>query len=493
VRVFGFIFIGLLLASLVAWAIQPRPADPSKTPLIWASDDNPVRREHVELFNRLNPDCQLTLDAQNAGPEKVIVQATGGVGPDLFDSYGGHQLASYIEAGIAWDVTDALRATGVDLHAQVWPAMLPLVEARGRVWGFPANVVVDTLFFNKDIFEREGIPYPRGPWTWEEFLPLAKRLTIRDERGRVKRFGFYIDEWQWRAFIVQWGGSVYTPDGTRCVLDSPQSIAAMQMAQDLIYKYGVCPSPADESAMTGQGGYGTAGMKYFGAGSVATAIGGRWWLCTLRNYQGLRIGASESPHGPLRRFRSYGKCTCINARSPRREVALKFLRYMTGAEYNRLINLQADGLPPMMQYCTDADLPNPNYPDEGDMHRTFRDVMQYGVPEEFSPFVNNHLVERIVQTQYDLIRLNAKSPADAMREAARQVNEEIAKELKRDPELKRRYDALVATSANPSTQAVVLSRYSGEGSGLEQRGQILREYAQDDNSAAVDVVQGGAH
>jgi multiple sugar transport system substrate-binding protein len=260
----------------------------------------------------------------------------------------------------------------------------------------------------------------------------------------VKQFGVYYDNWQWKYFIVQWGGRLYSEDLTRCTLSTPQCIAAMQMAQDLIYKYHVMPSPADEDGFASAGGYGTAAMKYIGAGRVATAIGGRWWLTTLRNYEGLRLGAVESPHGPKRQFHSYGKSTIINAKSPHREEALKFLRYMSGPEYNRLINQQADGLGPVVKYCTDENMFNPNYPDE-DFQRVFADAQALGVPEQTSPFINTGVVEGIVGRQFELIRLNAKTPADAMAAAERELNDEIAKRLRRDPELKKRHDAIVGS------------------------------------------------
>jgi multiple sugar transport system substrate-binding protein len=444
-RTFLIILVALLLASVVAWAIRPRPA-PGKMPLVWVSDDNPARRDHIKQFNRLHPEFDLRLDPDNAGPEKTIVQSTGGVGPDLFDCYGPFQLASFVRAGIAWDVTDQLRTANINVGQECWPAIVPHVIYEGRTYGFPANTAVDVLFFNKDIFDRMGVPYPKGPMTWEEFIPLAQRMTVRDESGRVKQWGVYYDEWLWKYFIVQWGGRLYSEDLTRCTLNSPQCIAAMQMAQDLIHKYHVMPRPADETTFASAGGYGTSAMKYLGASRVAMAIGGRWWLTTLRNYQGLRLGAVESPHGPLRQFYSYGKSTIINAKSPRREEALKFLLYMSGPEYNRLINQQADGLGPVMKYCTDENMINPDFPNE-DFQQVFRDAQARGVPEQTSPFINTGVVEGIVGRQFELIRLNAKSPADAMASAENELNDEIDKRLRRDPELKKRYDALIEKHA----------------------------------------------
>ncbi|NCO43036.1 MAG: hypothetical protein AUJ96_29095 [Armatimonadetes bacterium CG2_30_66_41] len=445
-RVFGALLLVLVGASLIAWKIQPAPAPPGITPLIWVSDDNPARRAHIEQFNRLNPDLQIRLDPDNGGMEKVIVQSLAGVGPDLFDCYGAAQLAAYVKAGIAWDVTEELRKDGVDIQHDVWGATLPYVLYEGRTYGFPANTAVDVLWFNKDVFDKLGLPYLENrPRTWEAFLPLAKKLTRRDADGRIQHFGLSFDPWAWKFFLYQWGGRVYSDDGTRCVLDSPQAVGAVQFLHDLIYKHKAMPSPADEEALAQQGGWGSASIKFLGAGRLATAVGGRWWLCTLRDYKGLRLGAVESPHGPLRRFWGYGKSTVINCNSPRRRQALRFLRYMTGLPYNRLINQQADGLAPMIRYCTDKTLFNPHFPQE-DYHRVFREVMPLGEPEQISPFVNAAAAEQLISIQLDLVRRDAKSAAAAMKTAAEQVNEEMTKNLRRNPALRRQWEKL--TNAN---------------------------------------------
>jgi len=440
-RAFVISFVGLVALTLVAWAIRPGAGPAGKVPLVWVSDDNPARREQIALFNRLHPACDLSLDPDNNGMEKVIVQSVGGVGPDLFDCYSPFQLSSYVKAAVAWDLTDALVRAGVDVRRDVWDVAKAYVIYEGRVYGFPTNACTDALWFNKEIFDQSGIPYPRAPWTWEEFLPLAKRLTVREANGRIRHFGFSFDSWAWKFFLTQWGGHVYSEDGTRCLVDAPEAIAAVEFMHDLIYKHKVMPSPSEEEALAQQGGWGSSTIKFLGAGRLATAIGGRWWLCTLRNYEGLRLGAVESPHGPLRRYWSYARATLVNQSSPHRAEAVEFIRYLSGPEYNRLINQQADGLGPTARYATGENLVNPRFPDE-DFHAVFRDVMAYGVPDETSPFVNAAVVDLILTKQLDLVRRDAKPPADAMRTAAQEIRREMAKTLQRDPALCVRYEAL---------------------------------------------------
>jgi multiple sugar transport system substrate-binding protein len=437
----------LALLSVVAWQISPKTVQDGKTQLVWASDDNPARREQIDLFNKEYPDCNLTLDPNNRGMEKVVVQSIAGVGPDLFDAGAGN-LDLLIDSGIAWDVTDELKKNGVDVLATTWQGVQDISTREGRVYGIPSNAAANALLINKTIFDNAGVPYPNKSWTWEEFLPIAQKLTLRDEKGRAKQFGFLMDWWLYPQFIIQWGGRVYTEDGTRCVIDSPEAIAGMQFLHDLMYKYKVMPSPVEEAAMATQGGWGSGTITQFGEGSkIAMALAGRWWLCTLRNkdqFPNLKMTVAEAPHHNKRIFLAYGRATFINAQSPRREQALKFLLYMAGQGYNDLINDQADAVSPFKTFCyTDNFLVNPEFPEE-DKNDVWREVIEVSVPNVVSPFVNAQAANRILTKQTDLIKNNQKPVADALRDAAREVNAEIQKTLAKNPELKKRYDALVA-------------------------------------------------
>ncbi len=441
--VFLWIFIVLIFLSVIAWKIQPQPVDKNKTVLTWVSDDNPVRSAQASLFNSLYRQFHLRLDPGNSGAEKIIVQSMAGVGPDLFDCYSAAELEAYVKSGIVWDVTDELKKSGIDINKSVWPVAYPTSIYEGHVYGFPTNTGAGVLWFNKAIFDRYHVPYLKGSLTWKQIVPIAQKLTIRDSNGRVKQYGLMCDWSGWSQFVRQWGGKVYTDDGTRCIVDSPEAIAGIQFMHDLVYKYRVTPSPSEESTMATKGGWGSGSISLFGGSKSAMALGGRWWLCTLRGYDDLRLGAVEPPHGRYRIFIGYSRSTLICRNSPRRYEALMFLKYAAGREYNELVNHQADGLAPVKQYSyTGKYLHDPAYPSE-DFNAVWRDTMRYTEPSQRSPFIVGQADTRIINKQLDLVKTNQKSAADAMRTAARQINEEIQKSIKVDPALHAKYYALI--------------------------------------------------
>lgn len=437
-----FVFLGLM--SVAAWVTTPRYGMDGKTTLNWATDDGPGRKEQTELFNKLHPTLHLRVDPANIGVEKVIVQCNAGVGPELIDCYNASQLTAFVKSGVAWDVTDEMKRAGINYTKEAWPLVFASTMYNGRVYAAPTNAANMGLWFNKDCFDKLHMAYPKGAYTWKEFLPIAQRLTVTSGDGRVKQYGLTVDWFiTYPMFIHQWGGSVYSPDGSRCTLDSKECIDAIQFMYDLVYKYKVAPNPAQESAMSTVGGWNTSQITLFAEGRVATSIGGRWWLCTLRSFKDLRAGVIECPHGRYRVFPGFSRSVLINKNSPRRQQAFEFLKYLFSEDYNNLTNRQADGLAAVKRFSyTDKFLHDPKYPNE-DYNAIWRDTMAYSVQSDSSPFVNGYIADRIITKQLDLVRCNNKTVKDALRSAAADINKEIRKSIALDSSLAARYNKLM--------------------------------------------------
>jgi hypothetical protein len=214
-----------------------------------------------------------------------------------------------------------------------------------------------------------------------------------------------------------------------------------------VTKYRVSPTVAEEKALSAAGGWGgTSVMTLFGAQKSACALGGRWWLCRLRekDYASLRLGAAEAPYGTVHTFVGYGKATLINKNSPNREAALKFIEYLHSEPYNTLINHQADGIGPVMKYADgEKFLHDPAYPNE-DYNHVWREMQKAAVAEQVSPFMNGSVLQRLMGNQLDQVKNGDKSASAAMQDAAREVNAIIQDNVRRVPALREKYEALRA-------------------------------------------------
>lgn len=442
-------FLVLSVASALLVATQPSVAPSHRTAVVWVSDENPLRQEQIGLFNETHPDRYVLLDPNNGGLEKIIVQTLAGVGPDVFDCYTPYDLMAFVRAGVVEDIGPDLRKRGADPFAVSFEAGRPFFSADGRVYGVLANIGADGLWFHRDLLEAAGVRFPQGGWRWSDLLPLAQRLTVRDGRGRVQRYGLYFSWDQWPDFFAVHGARVFSDDGTEVLLDSPEAKAAVRLMHDLVYRYRVSPSPVEEASMASQGGWGSGGLNYLLAKRVAVALGGRWWLATLRREKGLRLGVAETPYATVRRFYAAGRATLLARGAPHREAALDFLAYMLGEDYNRLVNRQADAMSPAKQSVFEPEfLRNPDHPEEV-YNGVWREIMIRSVASPTCPFLDGVEVYRAIGSQLDLVKAGAKSPEAAMDDAARRLRRSLARALEESPSFRMEYDRRVRVRGGP--------------------------------------------
>jgi multiple sugar transport system substrate-binding protein len=90
---------------------------------------------------------------------------------------------------LAYDMTDLIKKHNIDLSS-FEPTMLDYAKAMSNngIYGLPVwseNVI---MFYNKDLFDKFGQPYPKNGMTWDEALDLAKKMTRVD--GGKQYVGF---------------------------------------------------------------------------------------------------------------------------------------------------------------------------------------------------------------------------------------------------------------------------------------------------------------
>ncbi len=442
--IFLALFLALLAMSAVAWVIRPPTEVAGRKIITWASDDNPIRRDQIELFNSSHPNLDLRLDAVNHDLDKVVTQSLCGVGPDVFDAYG-ERIALLAEAGLLYDVTDQLRSRGVTLD-KIWPMGRAAMSIHGRVFGVPCNIVADALWFHRDIFDQAHVPYPPAAgWKWDDFVRTCKRLTQTDSSGRVVRFA--IMGMTWDDVMYTNGGRIFTPDGRRCIVASPQSIAAVQKWVDLQLVEHVMPTPVDESALATEGGWNSGALTLFQEKRLAMAAGGRWWLCQLRfvkdangNFP-FNLGVVEKPILSIRRFRGWARVAFVNATSPNRDRAIDFLTFLTSDAYADAVNMQADGVPAMMSACDRPAYDNdPFHGRDSANSPIWKSLARYAISRELSPYISYDETTNLLTKQIDEIRSGIKTVSAGLNAAQNQINAEMATNISRDAKLRRRFD-----------------------------------------------------
>jgi len=485
-----FVFLGVFTAVVIS--MIPAKVHSDKKPVVWTTDPNPQRDPQVDAFNKMFPDQHLSIDPDNSGVMKVVVQSSAGMGPDVIGHVHGTTIQTYHEAGILMDVTEEAKKMGFDpstLPESVRDyVMLREMNDKGEIvkrqYVYPCNVYHTYLFYNKNIFDKYNVPYPSEDLTWEEYIKIGKKLTVFDE-----------DEVEIPAIfggtganfdLIVWGkgGKFLNADGTRCLINSKEVADAVEFYHDLYFKHGIEPSPTQKAGVSSKGGWGAGNISWFGEGKVSMLWGARWMLIQIRRfiseqekkkamwikdnpnakeYGGppvLRMGACLVPRFKnTKRYTRYGaRCAGINKNSKNKEGALKFLKYLSTAEYSKTINDGADSKPGNEKYNTLDLFLHPDWPDEQQIHEISIKAIPDGRLRPRSFFVSEAVINKNIKLITDKVisdddnDLSRGEIENTLETIADNINNEIAKNIERNPKLKKIYDKLIENGAEPITQ-----------------------------------------
>ncbi len=443
--VFGaFLFLAVVLYAIAEVTLD-RPGRGELVPLRWATDPNPARKMQTAGFARLNPGLKVVVDPGLGGDQtKLIVQCATGTGPDIID-IGEASMATLVEAGVLLDLTPYAAEMGFGPD-QTYRAIKPALLVEGKQYRFPCNVWANAVIYNKRIFDDHSVPYPKPDWTYEDFIETGKQLFKNPSKSGEAHFAVanWYGLWFVQDLLIGHGARLFSPDGLRSALDSPEAIAAMQLYHDLMFVHRVVPTVAQLAMVSSQGGWGSFGLNLFSSGKAAMMYIGRWFIVQVPNYPQIAgfLGAAPLPRVGGRP--SSGVCgsraAAINKKSPRWREALKFLRYLASQEYNQLIAQDGDSLPPNPRHArTGRDLVNAAVKDPA-FHQTFVDAMKRSRPLDLSPFMDAQIIGRWLDEKVGEVENQLMTPEAAMRAIANEVNQTIRLNLERRPDLQRKYE-----------------------------------------------------
>lgn len=92
---------------------------------------------------------------------------------------------SVLDSGTAFDMTDLIKQHNLDLN-RFEPSMIDSLKkmSGGGLYGLPLYNDRMALYYNKDLFDKFGVPYPKDGMTWDEIIELSNQMT-REESGVV--------------------------------------------------------------------------------------------------------------------------------------------------------------------------------------------------------------------------------------------------------------------------------------------------------------------
>jgi multiple sugar transport system substrate-binding protein len=317
----------------------------------------------------------------------------------------------------------------VDTPENYEPYFLPTALQSFRYNDLQAGLPWDgnsmLMFYNKDLFDEAGIPYPTEDWTWEEFREIAKKLTRDidgDERidqfGTVMVFSFMGIE----PFLWAWGADVLNEDRTRAALHSERAIEAAQYMMDVWYT-------DHSSAFVGEIEGMSADVQLL-TGTVGAMVAGSYMLSDLKAVKGgMRWDLAHMPYGPYgeRATRVTWDGISVNngISDEKKEIAWEFVKHVLSKDSQARFGIVSRGMPAVREFAE-------KYYPKDDTEVREEIVIESTEYGHLTPITPRYLEMRDVTTPiFDQLNLNKQTPEEVLPEAARLLDEVLKKQIER--------------------------------------------------------------
>ena len=216
--------------------------------------DGAVFATLLEQFSKENPDVCLHSEGipWDTFFQKYPTATAAGSPPDMviFHAAEVQQMAS---EGLMTPLEDIMYKDGTIKKADYNLTLMDQITTDGQTMAVPFDNHGWLLWYNKSLMTAAGLDPASLPKNGTEFIDWAQKLTT-DVNGKhptdadfdKDNVNVWAIDFTWTRYtepttMWQFGGGVLAPDNKTVILDSPESIAAIQYWHDLMYKYYVAP------------------------------------------------------------------------------------------------------------------------------------------------------------------------------------------------------------------------------------------------------------
>lgn len=163
----------------------------------------------VNQYAAIHPNVKITL-VENPYDDywtKLPLALQGSNGPAIFNVHNSHHenLINYLAP---YDIpVEDLEEDFVGVSAHV---------IDGKVYYTDYGMMTATMYYNKAMWSAAGLTEADIPTTWDQFREVAKKLTIRDEKGELIQAGFSFNggaQGDVLGMQYQYGQNLFTEDG----------------------------------------------------------------------------------------------------------------------------------------------------------------------------------------------------------------------------------------------------------------------------------------
>ncbi|WP_442955807.1 ABC transporter substrate-binding protein [Paenibacillus sp. y28] len=159
-------------------------------PAFYAKEEN--YEKHIgQYLKKKFPDISFKhVHWDNPGRQYKDLIAAGTIPDIIIDNARGNLQKQILKNELDFDMSDLIKKFNFDT-SKLNPAafaQMKNIYPDGRIIGLPFQLSDFVLFYNKDIFDKFGVDYPKDGMTYDEIYELAKKLTRVEGENTYKGY-----------------------------------------------------------------------------------------------------------------------------------------------------------------------------------------------------------------------------------------------------------------------------------------------------------------
>ena len=293
---------------------------------MWDYDMTVYYKPLIQTYEQINPGIKIEcVDLGSADFMTVLgTQLSGGADLDVLCIKDIPGYANLVKQNRLEPLSAFVKSAGID--TDLYGGTVEQITVNGEFYALPFRSDFWLIFYNKDLFDHAGVPYPSNDITLDEYDSLARSL-VRGS-GATKTYGAHYHTWR---SAVQLFGIL---DGKHTIVDGAYDFLAPYYNRVL--------KEQDDGIVQSYAMLKTSSTHYSGVffGNRAAMMNmGTWFIAT--QIEKVKTGESQSVNWGLVKYphpdgvapgTTLGTITSlgVNRNSRNKTAALDFLEFVTG-------------------------------------------------------------------------------------------------------------------------------------------------------------------
>lgn len=246
--------------------------------------------------------------------QKIHLLYASNTAPDVIFT-NNQYLPLYANAGVLEDLTDYKQFE----YEKFFPKSVESMTFNNKIYAVPRDVSNLIFFYNKDLFNKQKIPYPKEGWSLEDLLNIAQKLTTS------QTFGISFEEkplyfLPYMLYYGGWGVNDSFEYFSKNVLNESANKKGLEFYANLRTKYHVAPKKEE---------IGSATMaQMFLQGKIGLYLSGRWMVPKFRQEAKFDWDVIEFPHKMFMDSSGWA----VSKSSKHKNEALKLVQFLSSEQ-----------------------------------------------------------------------------------------------------------------------------------------------------------------